>query len=330
MESRLKRIVMQLVVGAILPFAISNAVAAPTQEQQYPSKPVTVVVTYPAGGGADVEARIIAQAFERELGVPFQVVNRPGGAFIPGITSVLSEPADGYTIVHVAAANLLSTPYTIGAPYSYRDLTPLFFANKIQLTIYARADGEFETLADLVEASRTRKLIVGINAIGAPPHLSMAQFAQSIGLDVEYLVAETVPASLVGLIGGHCDVAIGAAGHLALYPDEIRALAILDRSGSDLLPGVPTVSEALPGTGAEAVTWHRSGFAVKAGTPQAVLDVLSATADEVMQMPSTIEALTNAAFECDYVGIDDAQELMEEGATFYESMIDALDLREGQ
>lgn len=330
MEMKHRRTVIIVTAVAIGMLTSLSAFATPDTPTEYPTKPVTVVVTFPAGGLADVEARLLAKAYEDELGVPFQVVNRPGGGFIPGVTSVLEEPADGYTILHMLVPNLVTTPYMINAPYTYKDFVPLFFEQSQKNVIYVPVDSEFKTLADFVEAGKTRTLIVGVNAIGAPPHLTMEQFAQSVGISVEYLVGGTIPASIVASIGGHSDAAIGQLLQQAQYPDEIRPLGILDTTGSDILPGVPTVSEALPGMGAKAVSWVRGGFAVEAGTPQYIIDILADTAEKVVHTQAMKDAFTKAALVYDYTGYDGAQAAVDEAIAFYWPMIDALGLKQQQ
>ena len=297
------------------------------EEEAYPEKAVTVICAFPAGGLADIIARTTAQAYEEELGVPFQVINKPGGAFIPGVMSVIEAPADGYTMLMVATPTILTAPYINNAPYTHEELEYLFLNSVQKNVLYVPANSDIQDMEDFVEAARSKKLIVGINAVGAPPHLSMEQFVQSADLEVEYLTAGTVPAAVVAGIGGHSDAFVGQLTQLDQYPGEIRALAVLDESGSDILPGVPTVAEALPGTGYYATSWVRAGFAVKKGTPQEYIDILVATAEKVINTEEFRTVFEDAGNPYEYIGYGDATSVVEDGADFYFPMIDDLGLK---
>lgn len=308
-------------------FGALSAFAGGQGKGAYPNKPVTVISTFPAGGLADIIARVTAQALEDELGVPFQVINKPGGAFIPGVMDALGKRADGYTILHVTTPNLLSAPYINNSPYSYEDLKVLFFVGQQKNVLYVSADSEFQTLEDFMNAAESRKLLVGINAIGAPPHLSMEQFLQSTGVEVEYLTAGTVPKAAVAAIGGHSDAFVGQLREREQYPDEIRALAILDESRHEILPDVPTVKEALPGRDVKATSWVRGGFAVKADTPQEIIDVLVETAEKAVNTEEFAQTFNASGNVSDYVGYEEAQAVLQDGIDFYHSMIDTLGLK---
>jgi tripartite-type tricarboxylate transporter receptor subunit TctC len=320
----MKRFIGSLIVVFI---CFGLVVAGGQAEAEYPKKPVTVICTFPAGGLADIIARVTAQAFEDELGVPFQVINKPGGAMIPGSMFVLGKPADGYTMIMVATPTILTLPYINNSPYSHKDFEVLFFVGQQKNVLYVPVDSEIKTLQDFVEAGKTKKLIIGTNAIGAPPTLSMAQFVRSAGLEVEYLTAGTLPKAIVASIGGHSDAALGQLRQLAQYPDEIRALAILDENRHEILPDVPTVKEALPDMDVKATSWVRSGFAVKKGTPQEIIDVLVQTAEKAINTEEFAKKFNESGNVSHYTGYEDAQKVLQEGIDFYHPMIDALGLK---
>ena len=261
-----------------LSFLLAAATALPAAAQSdYPSKPITFVVSFAAGGNADTVARLSAEALSKELGVPVNVLNKPGGAHIPAVMSVLEAPADGYTLLNWSPPSFMIVPLTRAVPYEpLRDFIPLYAGISASNALYVRGDSPYKTFEEFIEAARREKMTIGVNNLGAPPNLSAVQLASEFGLEFKTLVLKTVPKSMAGLIGGQVDVAVGQVASIHKYGDKVRPLIILDNDRKDYfekdLPGVRTVGEAFPGK--KAAVWVHGGIAVKAGTPQAVVDKL--------------------------------------------------------
>ena len=246
---------------------------------EWPEKPINVVVSFKAGGNADIAARIAAEAFSTELGVPVNVVNKPGGAHIPAVMSVKEAPADGYTIIQFAPPSFMVVPLTRAVPYSpMDDFVPIWAGAFATNALYVRADSPYTTFEEFLEGAKANKLTIGVNNLGAPPNLSAVQLASEFDLEFKTIALKTVPASIAGLVGGQVDVAVGQIATINAFKGEIRPLIILDNNRVPAmekhLPGVRTVGEAVPGK--EAGAWVRGGWAVKAGTPQDIIDKLVA------------------------------------------------------
>ncbi len=246
---------------------------------EWPEKPINVVVSFKAGGNADIAARIVADSFSKELGVPVNVINKPGGAHIPAVMSVKEAPADGYTIIQFAPPSFMVVPLTRDVPYSPQDdFVPIFAGAFATNALYVRADSPYTTFEEFLEGAKANKLTMGVNNLGAPPNLSAVQLASEFDLEFKTIALKTVPASIAGLIGGQVDVAVGQIATINAFKDEIRPLIILDNNRVPAmekhLPGVRTVGEAFPGK--QAGAWVRGGWAVKAGTPQEIVDKLVA------------------------------------------------------
>ena len=320
---------MKKLIGVLIVLLICSGFifAEGQSEIAYPNKTVTIICPFPAGGLADIITRLYAKAYEDELGVPFVVVNKPGGAMIPGSMEVIGKPSDGYTMIYYSTPGMLTLPYINSSPYSYEDFEPIFFTAFQKNVLYVAADSPIQNLADFVEASKTKKQIVAVNAIGAPPQLSMAQFVMTAGLEVEYLTEGTVPKSAVSTIGGHSDAFVGQLTQLQQFPDEIRAIAILDKTGHDLLADVPTVKEALPGTSAKATSWVWGGLGVKADTPAEIKKILAEVAEKVINTKEFEKAFNASGNLYQYVGYDEAQDIVQEGVDFYYPVIDALGIK---
>ena len=295
---------------------------------EYPEKPINVVVSFAAGGNADIVARLNADALSAALGVPVNVINKPGGAHIPATMSVLEAPADGYTLFNWSPPSFMVVPLTRKVPYDpMEDFIPLFAGISASNALYVRADSPIQTFEDFLEAAKAEKLSMGVNNLGAPPNLSAVQLASEFGLEFKTIALKTVPATLTGLIGGQVDVAVGQVASIHQFGDEIRPLIILDNNRQPFfekdLPGVRTVGEAAPGK--EAGVWVHGGFAVKAGTPQEIVDKLLA-ATESINTDAVLSKLPKSVGWNWVHGPDDVRALHQTGVDLYSPILDGLGL----
>lgn len=295
---------------------------------EFPEKPITVVVSFAAGGNADILARLQAEAMSADLGVPVTVVNKPGGAHIPATMAVKEAPADGYTILNWAPPNFMVVPLTRAVPYNVReDFVPTHALATASNALYVRKDSPIETFEDFLEAAKAEKLSMGVNNLGAPPNLSAVQLASEFGLEFKTIALKTVPATMTGLIGGQVDVAVGQLASFNNFKDEVRPLIILDNARlpyfEDRLPGVRTVGEAVPGK--QAGVWVRGGWAVKAGTPQEIVDRLIA-ATSSFGSPE-FAAKVPPGIDIEYVpGSGEVSALIQSGVDLYSPILDGLGL----
>ncbi len=295
---------------------------------EYPDKPITLVVSFAAGGNADIVARLGAEAVSAELGVPIKVVNKPGGAHIPATMSVVEAPADGYTLFNWSPPSFMIVPLTREVPYDpLEDFIPLFAGISASNALYVRSDSPYTTFEKFLGGAKAKKLTMGVNNLGAPPNLSAVQLASEFGLEFKTVALKTVPATMTGLIGGQVDVAVGQVASIKQYGDEVRALIILDNNRQSFmeadLPGVRTVGEAFPGK--EAGVWVHGGFAVKAGTPQEVVDKLL-EATKVLGEEEYVSKLP-AAVGYNWVhGPENVEALIQSGRDLYSPILDGLGL----
>ncbi|MEO9825357.1 MAG: tripartite tricarboxylate transporter substrate binding protein [Paracoccaceae bacterium] len=294
----------------------------------WPEKPITLVVSFAAGGNADIIQRMNAEALSKELGVPVNVVNKPGGAHIPAMMSVLDAPADGYTLVNWSPPSFMIVPLTREVPYTpLEDFTPLFAGISASNALYVRADSPYNTFEEFIEGAKANKLTIGVNNLGAPPNLSAVQMASEFGLEFKTIALKTVPATMAGLLGGQIDVAVGQVASIHKYGDEVRPLIILDNNRADYfekdLPGVRTVGEAFPGK--EAAVWVHGGLAVKAGTPQEIVDKLL-EASKVMGEDAFKAQIPKSVSYKWVHGTEATTELIQFGIDLYSPILDGLGL----
>lgn len=317
--------------AALLSFTVAIGLCPATAQAQddYPNKPITIVVSFKAGGNADINARLNAEALSTELGVPVNVVNKPGGAHIPATMSVLEAPADGYTLFQWLPPSFMVVPLTRAVPYSpTEDFIPLFADQTASNALYVRADSPYTTFEEFIEGARANRLTIGVNNLGAPPNLSAVQLASEFGIEFKTLALKTVPATMTGLIGGQVDVGVGQIASVHQFGDRVRALIILDNARQPFfekdLPGVRTVGEAFPGK--EAGTWVHGGLAVKAGTSQAIVDKLVSASDKAINNPAYV-AKVPATITYRWIGGPQAVlERIREGIALYSPILDSLGL----
>jgi tripartite-type tricarboxylate transporter receptor subunit TctC len=295
---------------------------------EYPEKPITIVVSFAAGGNADIVQRLNAEELSKQLGVPVNVVNKPGGAHIPATMSVLEAPADGYTLFNWSPPSFMVVPLTREVPYSpLEDFTPLFASISASNALYVRADSPFNTFEEFIEGAKAEKLTMGVNNLGAPPNLSAVQLAGEFGLEFKTVALKTVPATMAGLVGGQVDVAVGQVASIHAYQGEVRPLIILDNNRRAFfekdLPGVRTVGEAFEGK--EAGVWVHGGLAVKKGTPQEIVDKLL----EASKVLGTEEFQAKLPKSVGYHwvhGTEGVVELVQSGIDLYSPILDGLGL----
>ncbi len=296
---------------------------------EWPDKPITYVVSFGAGGNADIVARMNADVLSRELGVPVNVVNKPGGAHIPATMSVVEAPADGYTLFNWSPPSFMIVPLTRETPYApLEDFIPLFAGISASNALYVRGDSPYTTFEEFLEGAKENKLTIGVNNLGAPPNLSAVQLANEFGLEFKTLALKTVPATMAGLIGGQVDVAVGQVASIHAYQDgEVRPLIILDNARQPYmekdLPGVRTVGEAFPGK--EAGVWVHGGLAVKAGTPQEIVDKLLEASKPMGEEEFISQVPKSVGYNWVH-GVDETTALIQAGIDLYSPILDGLGL----
>ncbi|MFZ4809655.1 MAG: tripartite tricarboxylate transporter substrate binding protein [Hyphomicrobiaceae bacterium] len=271
-----------LATGAALLAAV--AFSAPGLAQKYPERPVTLIVPWAAGGGADTVARLIANGLEREIGQPVNVVNRTGGGGVTGHTAIMSAPADGYTIG--LATSEIATFKTIGLA----DITPDSFDIVSRVTtipsgITVRTDGPYKTAADVIAALKSSpkgKLLASGTGPGGAWHLALAGLSKAAGVSADHV--KYVPSQ--GGAPALQELAADAMSFLTVSPIEAKALAdankvtvlaVMDGQRMASMPNVPTLKEAT-GFDWQFVNWF--ALVLPKGVPADVRATLVAAAQK--------------------------------------------------
>ena len=286
--------IRKFIVAAVVPFAsaVLWAAAAPAAAQSdWPSKPVRIVVPFAPGGTTDLTARIVAEQLSQVWKQPFVVENKAGAGGNVGANEVAKAAPDGYTF-------LMGTPGTQAInqflypkmPYdTARDLVPVSFVVRVPNVMMVNPGVPAKNIKELIALAKARPggLSYGSPGNGSTGHLSTELFKTQAGVFVTHIPYRGSGPMLQDLTAGQIQMSIDnlPSALPLIQAGKIVALGVTSEQPSAALPGVPAVASVLPGYVAEA--WFV--LVAPAGTPQAIIDKLSAEVDRILKKPEVAE-----------------------------------------
>lgn len=275
----------------LLAAAALATLAAPwpalAQDAAYPSRPVTLVVTYPPGGGADVMARLIAPKMAEALGQSVVIENRPGASGQIGAAHVAKAKPDGYTLMFDASSFAANPALYPKLPYdSQKAFAPIGVTALFPNVVLVNAAYSAKSLADLIAQAKAQPDAVAFasSGNGSAQHLAGALFESAAGVRLTHIPYRGGGPALNDVIGGQVPLFFGNLASTAqhIQSGKLRALAITSAKPAALLPGVPTLAAAGV-KDAEMYEWN--ALFAPAGTPAAVQDKLSAALQAALAAP---------------------------------------------
>ena len=263
--------------------------AGPALAQSYPSKPITLVVSYPAGGDTDAMARLFAEKLAGRLGQPVLVDNRPGASGTIGNAWVAKAPPDGHTLL-LTPSTFSIAPLLIksGAGSSYdplNDFTPIVQTGVQPLFLVAHPSLGAKDLRQLVAAAKGGKALAYASpGSGSPMHILGELFNKAAQLQISHVPYRGVAPAVNDLLGGHVPLAWMTYGPVAPYLSngKLVALAVAERQRSRLAPSVPTLAE-LGYKDVEVSAWQ--GLMAPRGLPPEIAQRLNTELNEILRMP---------------------------------------------
>jgi tripartite-type tricarboxylate transporter receptor subunit TctC len=269
-------------------------VVSPATAQEYPNKPVRVVVPYVAGGNADIWARTLAQKLTENLRQAFVVENKPGANGGIGTDFVAKSAPDGYTLLAVASGPIVVNPVLYAkVPYDpVRDFAPVAQCVLYQYVLVTRTDAPYKTIADLVAAARANPggLAYGSTGIGGGNHLAAELLGVATGTRFNHIPYKGSAPALADLLGGQLtfmfDTVITSVPQIRAA--KLRAFAVSSAKRASSLPEVPTMQEA-GFAGFDLSQWQ--GVLAPAGTPRAVVQRLNSEIARAMHAPEVHERI---------------------------------------
>ncbi len=270
--------------AALLAFGLASA---PLSAQEYPNRPVKIVVPFATGGPADVYARYLGQRLQEATGQPFVVDNRPGAGSVTGTDMVAKSRADGYTLLLMSNAHTVNESLIPNKPYALmRDFAAVAPVNYSDLVLVAHPSVPANTLPELIKLAKASpgKLNYASSGPGTPYHMAGELFKAMAGLDIVHVPYKGSSGARTDVLGGQVEMMFDAVTTMSeqAKAGKVRALATTGKTRSAVLPEVPTVNEAgVPGY--EATIWL--GVMAPKGTPPAVVAKLNAEIAKIVGRP---------------------------------------------
>ena len=264
--------------------------------QTYPSRQISIVVTFPPGGNADVIARLLADKLSQAFKQTVIVENKPGAATIPGTSAVIQAPADGYTLLEAGTNTNINPILGNKTPYdAERDLVPVALLVTVPAILVVNASVPANNVAELVAHAKSKpgELNYGSAGNGTFAHLAMEQFTQATGTKIAHVPFRGLGPSMVGLLRN--DVQIMASdipGSLEhIRAGKLRALAHTGAKRMPQLPDLPTLAEA------GVKDYEAAGFLgimVRAGTPPDAVSTLNREINAALASPEMSKHIANS------------------------------------
>ena len=266
-----RRQFLHLAAGAAALSTISRVAWA----QPYPTRPVRIIVGFPAGGTADITARLLGQWLSERLGQPFVVENRPGAGSNIATEAVVRAAPDGYTLLLAYTGNAINATLYDKLNYNFvGDIAPVA-SNRVALVMEVNPSLPAKTVAEFIANAKTNpgKISYGSGGVGTTSHLSAELLKMMAGVDILHVPYRGAAPALTDLIGGRVQMMFDPIASSIEYirAGRLRPLAVTTRERSVALPDVPTVANFVPGY--ETSVWF--GVGVAKGTPIEVIERLN-------------------------------------------------------
>jgi len=277
--------------GFIL-ISASNSWCASDGSEKYPTKPIELIVPYPAGSSIDLVHRVLAEAMAKELNQSINVINKPGGNSIIGVKYVLDAPSDGYTLLgdSPGSSSFLATSSRL--PFKLEDRTFIGLASQGVMTYYVNANSSWKSLREIANAAikEPKRLTWALLSGTTVTDVSFLQFFESIKLDKQKISIVHFPASgqaVQAVAGGHVHVGGGGVSSILPYvtSGKVRVLAVTGDKRHKDLPDVQTTAEAgFPSL--NTIFWI--GLSGPSKLPQNVVERLNAVMSKILNDPKVV------------------------------------------
>ena len=285
---------MTLRVRLAIAAALIVSAAPPAHAQSYPSRPVTILVPFAAGGGTDLLGRLVAQKLEARLGKPFLIENRPGaGTTIAAMAAVRSAP-DGHTLMH-ATSSTMAINVSMQKKLAYeplKDLVPVALLSSSPFFLVVNKDSPVRTVAELIALAKAKpnSLNYGSGGPGSMHHLSTELFQNLTGTQMTHVPYKATPPAMNDLIAGHIQLLFGDTTSTLpmIQQGKLRGIAVTTAKRSPAAPDVPTVAETVPGF--ESASWQM--LLAPGATPPDVIALLNREVHAIVSEPAVIQELT--------------------------------------
>jgi tripartite-type tricarboxylate transporter receptor subunit TctC len=267
-----RRRFLHLAAGA----AALPAMPRMARAEAYPSRPVRIIVGFPAGGATDIQARLMGQWLSDRLGQQFIVENRAGASGNIGTEAVAKAQGDGYTLLQVATPNVINAALYTHLNFDFiRDIAPVICAARLAYVIVVHPSLPITTIPEFIAYAKANpgKMNYGSAGHGTPQNISCELFKMMAGVDLVHVPYRGGAPATTDLVGGHLQVIFSPVSESIQHikAGKLRPLAVTTATRLDVLPDIPTVADFVPG-------YEASGFAgigAPGTTPPDIIDLLN-------------------------------------------------------
>ena len=267
-----RRTFVHLAAGAAALPALSQRARA----QAWPSRPVRIIVGFPAGGATDIQARLMGEWLTERLGQQFIVENKPGASGNIGTDTVAKSPPDGYTLLQVVTPHAINSALYSNLPFDFsRDITPVVYVARLAYVVVVNPSVPATTLPEFIAYAKANpgKINYGSAGQGTPQNIGCELFKMMTGLNLVHVPYKGGAPAVADLISGHVQIIFAPVSEAIqqIKAGKLRALAVTTAKRLDVFPDLPTVGDFVPG-------YEASGFAgigVPKNTPVEIINLLN-------------------------------------------------------
>ena len=285
---------LKFIVAAV---AACLLTATPAAAQDYPNKPIRLIVSFGPGGGADIVGRILGQAIAERLGQPVVIENKPGAAGTLGNELVARAEKDGYTLGIMTAGQIIAAVMNKSLRYDTATaFEPISMVATASLIIVTRPDFPAGNAKELVAHAKANpgKISVASPGFGATQHMSAELFRQTAGIEMLHVPFRTSPEAIAAVLGKQVDVlfdtVLAVLGQV--QSGQLKAIAVTGAQRFPVVPDVPPAVESGVVPGYDVTTWY--GFFAPRGTPPEIVGKLNKVLNEAIKDPAVRERLIKA------------------------------------
>lgn len=298
---------LKLVAG----IALSLAVSTPAFAQDFPAKPIELIVPFGPGGGTDVAARSIAIFMEKHLGngASIAVINTPGAGGVIGWTNLANAAPDGYTIGMVTPPNFVAQTVAGNAKYKLEDFQLIGNIVLDPGVLVVRKDSQYENLEELVQASKSAKVVIGTSgAAGSSEHIGLLNFNRIAETSFTPAFFGDTASVRQAILGGHIPAATLNLSEVTqlIRSGDLKLLGVMSSERSPYLPDAPTFAEQ----GYDLVVTASRGLAAPDGVPADIIEKLQTAMQAAMEDPAYQDAAQKAEIPLSFLNAADYGELL--------------------
>lgn len=294
--------------------------------ENFPSKPIEVIVAYKAGGGTDVGARILATEAEKIIGQPVVIKNIEGSDGEVGYTTLANSNPDGYTIGFINLPTFVSLTLERNTKYSIDDVTPILNHVYDSGVLVVRSDSKFSTLEDFITYAKNNPndITISNNGTGASNHIGAAHLAHEANIEVTHVPFGGSTDMLAALRGGHVDASVAKISEVAdlVKSRELKILASFTEERLQSFPEVPTLKEK----GYEILFGSARALVAPKDTPKEIIDNLHNNFKEALESEEHLKKAANAELPIKYMSPEELGKYIQDQKAYLEEMSKILNL----